>query len=215
MYEDLTDAFYIAKYEAKAEKMAAYMKNKFAYLGIPRPQRDALQSGFIKEARKKDVDWELVIKLWDMPEREFQYLAMDYIDSVKKKLKEEDLMKIKELIGNKSWWDTVDFLAAVIVGDLCGRYPGLKLEMLLYADSSDIWLKRTAILFQLKYKDNTDTELLEKILDKCCGTKEFFLNKAIGWALREYSKTDAEWVRRYIQSRELHSLSIREGSKYI
>jgi 3-methyladenine DNA glycosylase AlkD len=89
--------------------------------------------------------------------------------------------------------------------------------MLKWSAGSDIWLKRTAILHQLAYKDKTDIVLLEQIISNCLGSDEFFINKAIGWALREYSKTDPEWVESFISRRknELSPLSIKEGSKYI
>jgi 3-methyladenine DNA glycosylase AlkD len=215
MYEELINSFYAAKNEESAEKMAAYMKNKFPYLGIYKPKRAGLESAFLKEARKGGIDWGFVEYLWSLPEREFQYLAMDYLGALKKKLKEEDLPRVTRLIENKQWWDTVDFLAAVLIGEICARYPRLIPEVSSYALSGDIWLKRTAILFQIKYKAKTDAALLGSILEKCGGTKEFFLNKAIGWALREYSKTNPDWVRGYINGHTLHPLSVREGSKYI
>jgi 3-methyladenine DNA glycosylase AlkD len=215
VYEDIIGAFRSAGNAEKAAQMAAYMKNKFAYLGIAKPERAELEKEFLKEAKKKDIEWDFINMLWGMEEREFQYFAMSYIDTLKKKLRAEDLGKIKALIVSKSWWDTVDYLAAAFAGELCAKHLELIPEVSSYADSPDIWLKRTAILFQLKYKGRTDKELLASILDRCCGTKEFFLNKGIGWALREYSKTDPQWVREYIGSRKLHTLSVREGSKYI
>lgn len=213
---NIIDMFYENKIEENAVHMAAYMKNKFSFLGISRPKRNELQKTFLKEAKKgKFVDWEFIFKCWDLPEREFQYLAMDYIVTLQKYLLENDIEKIEKLITNKSWWDTVDVLAGKIAGQFFSRFPRLIDKYILeWSVSENIWLKRTAILFQLKYKEKTDIQLLKKVILQNKDTKEFFINKAIGWALREYSKTNKKWVRSFIANNSLHSLSVREGSKY-
>lgn len=201
----------------KAPQMAAYMKNKFPFLGIQKPQRQQLTKEFIKEAKKgKTVDWDTVSMLWNLPEREFQYLAVDYLIALKDYIKAEDIEKIEKLITTKSWWDTVDAIASIIVGQICRNYPELiESHIMEWAVSSNIWLVRTAILFQLKYKGNTNINLLSKIIMENSEQKEFFITKAIGWVLREYSKTNKEWVREFIGNNALQPLSIKEGSKYI
>ncbi|MDR7865708.1 MAG: DNA alkylation repair protein [Sporomusaceae bacterium] len=217
MDEELIAAFYAHRNEAKAGFMAAYMKDKFPFLGIAKPERTALARGFLRGARKAvAVDRGLVDRLWALPEREFQYLAVDYLSAVKDKLAAGDIDRLAGLITAKAWWDTVDALAAVVIGHLCARHPELAgSHMVEWSAGENIWLARTAILFQLKYKEKTDTEVLGLVIRNTCGTKEFFLNKAIGWALREYSKTDREWVRAFIAGHRLHPLSVREGSKYL
>lgn len=201
----------------KAPQMAAYMKNKFPFLGIQKPQRQQLTKEFIKEAKKgKTVDWDTVSMLWNLPEREFQYLAVDYLIALKDYIKAEDIERIEKLITTKSWWDTVDAIASIIVGQICRNYPELiESHIMEWAVSSNIWLVRTAILFQLKYKENTNINLLSKIIMENSEQKEFFITKAIGWVLREYSKTNKEWVRDFIRNNALQPLSIKEGSKYI
>lgn len=201
----------------KAPQMAAYMKNKFPFLGIQKPQRQQLTKEFIKEAKKgKTVDWDTVSMLWNLPEREFQYLAVDYLIALKDYIKAEDIERIEKLITTKSWWDTVDAIASIIVGQICRNYPELiESHIMEWAVSSNIWLVRTAILFQLKYKENTNINLLSKIIMENSEQKEFFITKAIGWVLREYSKTNKEWVREFIGNNALQPLSIKEGSKYI
>lgn len=201
----------------KAPQMAAYMKNKFPFLGIQKPQRQQLTKEFIKEAKKgKTVDWDTVSMLWNLPEREFQYLAVDYLIALKDYIKAEDIERIEKLITTKSWWDTVDAIASIIVGQMCRNYPELiESHIMEWAVSSNIWLVRTAILFQLKYKENTNINLLSKIIMENSEQKEFFITKAIGWVLREYSKTNKEWVREFIGNNALQPLSIKEGSKYI
>jgi len=192
------------------------MKNKFPFLGLKKPQRISLSKEFLDLKKKdKEVDWDFILKCYDMPEREFQYLAIDYMDKVKNLFKPNDMEKIEKLITTKSWWDTVDYINR-IVGYIAMKYPRVKestIQKWIYSDN--IWLKRVSILFQLKYKDKTDTEFLEKAILFNSQTDEFFINKAIGWALREYSKTNKEWVRNFIESNDLHKLSIKEGSKYL
>jgi 3-methyladenine DNA glycosylase AlkD len=200
----------------KAEGMKAYMKHKFEYLGLQKPVRAELRKDFLKEQKiTKKINWDIVWTLWDQPEREFQYLALAYLDTLKDFMEKNDILKIEKLITTKSWWDSVDG-TVVMTGNLVKRFPELQSTVIsrwIHADN--IWLKRISIIFQLKYKGETDTEFLSKAILTNCGTKEFFINKAIGWALREYSKTDPNWVRHFINNNTLHSLSVREGSKYI
>lgn len=217
MYNDLINSFIENKDPERAAQMAAYMKNQFPFLGIPKPKRVLLGKEYMKEFKKqKEIDWDLVNTLWSMSEREFQYLAVDYLLILKNDLQEKDIENIKTLIITKSWWDTVDTLASNIIGVLCLKFPQLiKSHILEWSSSDNIWLIRSAILFQLKYKEKTDAELLGLIIKKNSGTKEFFINKAIGWALREYSKTNKSWVEEFIKGNTLSSLSVREGSKYL
>lgn len=208
--------FYSNKNEENAIPMAKYMKNKFPFLGLKKPERAALAKEFLK-LRKKDtrVDWDFIFKCYDMLEREFHYLAIDYMDKVKNLFTPDDMDNIEKLITIKSWWDTVDNINK-IVGYIVMKYPELKDDIIQkWIYSENIWLKRVSILFQLKYKEKTDTEFLNKAIISNSKTDEFFVNKAIGWALREYSKTDKEWVKEFIQNNELSKLSIREGSKYL
>ncbi len=217
MHNNIISEFRDSRDPIKAEAMAAYMKNKFPFLGLIRPERNRLQKEFIKSAKKSGlIDWDFINECWNLPEREYQYLAMDYLIALKQNLQKGDLTKIEGLITSKSWWDTVDAIADKLVGDLCRRLPELINEYILkWAVSENIWLARSAILFQLKYKDLTDSELLKRIILENNDTKEFFINKAIGWALREYSKTNRAWVQDFINNNHLHPLSVREGSKYL
>lgn len=217
MNHQLIESFYQNKNNERSVSMAAYMKNKFIFLGIPKPEREHLQRPIIATARQAAyIDWKYVFQLWDLPEREFQYFAMDYMCAVKNLLEKEDINKLEILITRKSWWDTIDSLAANIVGAMCTKYPELiESHIIHWAESENLWLVRVAILFQLKYKNLTNTEMLKQIIQKNSDTKEFFINKAIGWILREYSKTNKAWVKLFLESNHLHPLSIREGSKYI
>ncbi|EWM53670.1 DNA alkylation repair protein [Ruminococcus flavefaciens] len=213
----ITELFKQSKDSEKASAMSAYMKNKFDFYGIPSPERKELCKDFIKsEKAAKGIDWELLDKCYEDNHREMQYLVYDYLLAMKKYLSYEDIDKIKTYITAKSWWDTIDFLCKVI-GDIGLRDNRVGRMMIDWSKSDNIWLKRTAIQHQLTYKDKTNTELLEEIIQNCLDTDEFFVNKAIGWALREYSKTSPEWVKVFITKyqNELSSLSIKEASKYI
>lgn len=200
-----------------AEGMAAYMKNQFAFLGIPKPERTKLQKNFIKQAKKQGrIEWQDVYALWDLPEREYQYVALDYLEELRKYLQPADIHHLQTLIVMKSWWDTVDKIATIPVGSLCLQHPELVKDCVMaWAESDNMWLARTAILFQLKYKEHTDTGVLAAVIEKNSSSKEFFINKAIGWILREYSKTDKEWVREFLNTHTLAPLSVREASKYL
>ncbi|MCF6464819.1 DNA alkylation repair protein [Clostridium sp. Cult2] len=213
---DIFKIFYNNRNEEQAIPMAKYMKNKFPFLGLKKPERAALSKEFLK-ARRKDtrVDWDLIFKCYDMPEREFQYLAIDYMEKVKKLFTPNDMENIEKLLTTKSWWDSVDAINK-IVGYIAMEYPEVKEDIILkWMKSDNIWLNRVSIIFQLKYKEKTDTEFLSKAILHNSQTNEFFINKAIGWALREYSKTHKEWVKNFIDNYTLHPLSVREGSKYI
>ncbi|HEY8362578.1 MAG TPA: DNA alkylation repair protein [Tissierellaceae bacterium] len=213
---DIIQIFYNNRNEENAVPMAKYMKNQFPFLGLKKPDRTALSKGFLNEKKKdKEIDWDFIFRCYELPEREFQYLAIDYMSKVANLFQPDDMKKIEKLITKKSWWDTVDAISP-IVGHIAMKYPEIKETILTkWMESDNIWLKRVSILFQLKYKDKTDTEFLKKAILKNANTNEFFINKAIGWALREYSKTNKEWVRSFIENNKLSKLSVREGSKYI
>ncbi len=213
---DIFEIFRNAADPVKAAPMSAYMRNQFSYLGISTPERKKLSQEFLKTLKQNDIDWAFVFSCWEMPEREFQYLAVEYLTRQKAKLTDSDIPNLRILIITKSWWDTVDGLD-VIVGDIALRHPEVSQILLTWSTDENIWLRRAAIDHQLGRREKTDIRLLEKIIINNLGQKEFFINKAIGWSLREYSKTNPEWVREFIEHHReaLSSLSIREASKYI
>ena len=196
--------------------MKAYMKNKFEFLGVKTPARRKLTKAFFKQHTDSVIDWNFINEAWKNPYRELQYTALDYLEIRKKLLTPSDLPRLKKLAQTKSWWDTIDFLDR-LVGSIIARFPETKEIIVAWSCDEDIWLRRLAIDYQLLRKEKTDTELLEKILVNNLGRTEFFINKAIGWALRDYSKTNPDWVKDFIERHrvEMAALSIREGSKYI
>ena len=203
--------------ELLAESMSKYMQDKFRFLGVRGATRTEIYKKYFPDARKtKTIDWDFVENCWNKEEREFQYVVVYYLKAMKKFLKREDISKLKYLIVTKSWWDTVDLLAKVI-GSLVIRIEGYDKIMLEWSKDSNIWLRRVAILYQLSLKDKVDEIILDKILVNNLGDNEFFINKAVGWALRDYSKFNPEWVREFIKKNKdnMANLSIREASKYI
>ena len=214
---DLITDFEENRNELLAESMSKYMKDKFRFWGVRGATRTEIYKKYFPDARKtKTVDWDFVESCWNKEEREFQYVVVYYLKAMQKFLKREDISKLKYLIVTKSWWDTVDLLAKVI-GSLVIRIEGYDKIMLEWSKDSNIWLKRVAILYQLSLKDKVDEIILDKILVNNLGDNEFFINKAIGWALRDYSKFNPEWVREFIKKNKdnMANLSIREASKYI
>lgn len=201
-----------------AEPMAKYMKNLFPYLGVKTPERREITKKFFKENSLPPIsDLEEIIRdLWELPEREFQYFAVGMLRKFSKKLDKDFIELFEHLIITKSWWDSVDGIASWLVASLFQRFPELiKPYTEKWMKSGNMWLQRTMILFQLGYKDETDVKLLFKNIKKCMDSKEFFIQKAIGWALREYSKTNAQAVIDFVENNELAPLSKRETLKWL
>lgn len=201
----------------QADKMSAYMKNQFIFYGIHSSQRKNLYKDFLKlEKKRHTINWNLLDECFYDEHREFQYFVCDYLSTLSSYLTFEDLNKIKIFIQKGNWWDITDALDTVI-GDIGLKDIRIKQIMIEWSKSDNIWLKRTSIDHQLLYKEKTDTEVLSIILLNCIGSKEFFINKAMGWALRQYSKTNPEWVISFLDQyqEQLSSLTIKEASKYI
>ncbi|MFE8697781.1 DNA alkylation repair protein [Cytobacillus sp. FJAT-53684] len=218
MLHILVDLFEQNRDEEKAIPMQNYMKNHFPFLGIKSPDRRKLVKQFFEESGilKEDFQADFVMALWGKAEREYQYAALDYIEKSMKRLDKQHLPFLEQLITSKSWWDTVDMLAPKPVGSIAAEFPEVITEWIEnWAYGDHLWLRRSAILFQLKYKAHTNEKLLYRYIVQNRESKEFFIQKAIGWALREYSKTNPASVKTFIESTTLPNLSVREGSKYL
>jgi 3-methyladenine DNA glycosylase AlkD len=202
----------------RAAAMAKYMRDQFSYFGIPSTPltvmfRDALK-GLPKPASADAAAFARAC--WDLPEREYQYVACTYLRRYAEVLDESFLDTTRHLIVTKSWWDTVDALAAHVVGPLVSAYPSMVKVMDDWAAGDEMWLTRTAILHQLRYKGDTDAERLFGYCASRAEHKDFFIRKAIGWSLREYAYTDPEAVREFVAEHpELSGLSKREALKNI
>jgi len=215
--EQLTALFEEHRNDDNAGPMRKYMKDHFPFLGIKSPLRKELEKQFFKETGilKEEFNKDFVVGLWEKDEREYQYTAITYTGKFIKKLPKDAIQFLERLITTKSWWDSVDSIAP-LVGELARKYPELVEETINHwSVDENYWLRRVAILFQLKYKQQTNEALLYDYMVKNADSKEFFLQKAIGWALREYSKTNPESVKAFIEGNQLAPLSIREGSKYL
>ena len=201
----------------KAGPMEAYMRHQFSFLGVAGPERNALYKKYFPSAKKtKIIDWDFVDTCWEKEPREYQYVAANYLKTMQSYLTEDDLPKLMRLVVTKSWWDTVDILDRV-VGSLVYDKPELGEIILQWSLSDNIWLRRVAIDHQLLRKEKTDVQLMEKVLLNNLDQTEFFINKAIGWALRDYSKTNPEWVASFIEKNKerMAELSIKEAGKYL
>ncbi len=216
-YTDIRSLFESRQNREAAVSMSKYMRNMFDFYGIQSPERKKLYREFLKSEKKsKTVDWEFLNECYEDSHREFQYLVYDYLLALNSFVSFEDISKIECFIRTKPWWDTIDFLAKVI-GDVSLRDSRTGDLMLSWSESDNIWIRRTAIEYQLGLKDKTDSNLLELIIVNSFGSDEFFINKAIGWALREYSKTNPEWVKDFLNKYrvKMNNLSIKEAGKYV
>lgn len=200
--------------------MSRYMKGHFPFYGIKSPERVLLTKEWMKDVPadlSTEERWELVTALWKKDQREFQYVAMDYLHGWKRNLIAlEDIKKIEFLITHRSWWDTVDSVASNYLGKYFLKFPEqIEPTVTAWRKSNNLWLKRSCMLFQLKYREKTDLELLKNLIRQFQPEKEFFIQKAIGWTLRQYSKTDPVPVRKFVDEIQLKGLAAKEATKYL
>jgi 3-methyladenine DNA glycosylase AlkD len=197
-----------------AAAMAAYMKGIAPFFGVKAgPRRALLQEHIALHGEPPLEDLVAIARsCFACPERELHHCAVDLLMKRAKKLAPGDLPWVEELIAAKSWWDTVDALAVHVAGAILKRHPGeIEAWNERWIACDDLWLNRTAILFQLKWRQATDAALLFANIRRHAGHPDFFIRKAIGWALREYSATDPDAVRAFVGSAELSPLSAREA----
>lgn len=212
LYNDLS----LASNPEKKVAMEKYMKNNFPFIGVQNPIRTAIQKPYLQALKsEKNIDWKIVFELWNYKEREMHYVAMDYLIAKKKHLTANDFDNILKLLTSHQWWDSIDTITSHIIGYMFYQFPETKAILKKWNATDDMWLKRTTIISQLKGKEKTDTAFLTYAITSNLNSKEFFINKAIGWSLREYAKKNPEWVRQFISNHTLASLSKKEASKYL
>ncbi len=202
----------------KGKKMAAYMKYNFIFYGLYSSFRREIQHKFIADYGLPTIEdlQEVIQCLFKFPHRENQYFAIELADKSIREMDASFIDTIEYMIVNKSWWDTVDFVASSIAGKFLKSYSGfVPSKTDTWSKTDNLWLNRTTILFQLKYKDLTDTQLLARYIEAHQTSNEFFIRKAIGWSLRQYSKTNKNWVKEFVASHILSGLSVREATKYL
>lgn len=216
-YEELRAVFEANADPENAVSMSKYMRDMFVFYGIPSPKRKELTKEFIKrEKAQKYIDWAFLDECYEDPHRELQYFVNDCLGAMGKYLAFENVPRLMKYAKEKQWWDTIDFLDRIIgnIGLKDARINALMLELSV---SDDMWLRRLAIDHQNGRKEKTSPALLEKIIVNNLGSDEFFINKAIGWALRDYSKAEPDWVKEFLlkYGGKMDKLSIKEAGKYL
>ncbi|MFE2431758.1 DNA alkylation repair protein [Streptomyces sp. NPDC059373] len=214
----LTSAYGGASDPGRAASAAAYMRGAFPFLGIPTPGRRKLSREVLTGVPAPgEADCRAVaLRCWALPEREYTYFAVDYLRRHVSRCSSGLLPTVRHLVTTNSWWDTVDPLAAHVVGPLVAADDGLVAVMDDWITDDDLWVARTALLHQLRYKQATDTERLFGYCLRQAAHPDFFIRKAIGWALREYAYTDPDAVYGFVDSARdrLSPLSVREALKH-
>jgi 3-methyladenine DNA glycosylase AlkD len=217
--KELTSLFAQNYNNENAAYMHDYVRGKFEYYGIKTQERRALLKQAI-ENNKEEVFLnvrELAFQLYKLPQREFHLTSNEIFDKyLRKKYLESDITLIEKLIIKNAWWDTVDFIAKWILGNYLTMYPGMVEKTITrFSNVNNLWLNRSSIIFQLGYKHNTNEELLFKQCIDHKESNEFFIQKAIGWALREYGKTNPQSVLNFVNSTSLKPLSQKEAIRNI
>ncbi len=216
--EPLIRSFEAGRDPEYAANMKRYMKDQFGYYGIPTPSRKKITGEFVKNHGLPGMEnlEDVCRSLWLEEMRECQYAALSLLERIKNNLTPYHFPLLEYLIITKSWWDTVDGIAARLVGAVMHNHPETIVpKTSTWMDSGNIWLQRTCLLFQLGYKEETDTDLLFGFIERLSDHRSFWIRKAIGWALREYSKTRPQAVVDFVSSRRLSPLSRREALKVI
>lgn len=204
----------------KAVEMAAYMKTSMPFYGVQKPQRLPIIRQFKEQYAASDFDSyrDSVLCLWRRPHREEKYLAINYAEAFPEFISSEALSLYEQLIREGAWWDFVDPVAINLVGEAyLQERRKLKPEIEKWSTDDDLWMRRASIICQLHHKDDTDEKQLYKLCSRLSHEKEFFIQKAIGWALREHAKTAPESVAAYLKENagRLAPLSFREASKHL
>ncbi|WP_293768397.1 DNA alkylation repair protein [uncultured Corynebacterium sp.] len=193
---------------ARAEGQSAYLRGQFPFLGVATPDRRRVVAPLLA---RRSLDWPLVWECWDAPEREYQYVACDHLRRIKA-FPAAHLGDLHTLVTTKSWWDTVDSLAKVAGSALPNPTAGAVMDK--WMTDPSLWVRRVSIICQLGKGTATDTRRLTRAIEANLESREFFITKAIGWALRDYFRHDPEWVRAFVDGHDLAPLSRREALKH-
>jgi 3-methyladenine DNA glycosylase AlkD len=217
---NLTEEFNKFQSSINAFTMSKYMKDRFLFYGIKAEDRKQIQKVWFSQLPKVlsfEQRWEILVELWEKDQREYQYVAIDWLNSWKKEwIHPEDIKQLRWLIENKTWWDSVDAIASNYLGKFAKKFPETANEFVEdWRNESNFWINRSCLIFQLKYKKEVDFELLKSLIVQFQPNKEFFIQKAIGWSLRQYSKFSPDEVRDFVTEIKLTGLAYREATKYI
>lgn len=204
----------------RAEKMAAYMKTDMFFYGVGSDARKEVFKA-IKKNFKFNTFTEhqkAVLVLWEQDSREEKYLAVSLAQAHRDYIRFSALKNYRKMIIEGAWWDFVDELAIHLVGALLAKEPDKMYPVMdKWIEDKNMWIRRSAILSQNRFKDKTDETRLYSYCLKCAAENDFFIRKAIGWSLREYSKTAPTSVKKFLQENEhlFSGLSLREGARIL
>ncbi|WP_025739727.1 DNA alkylation repair protein [Aquimarina pacifica] len=201
-----------------AAQQKAYLKDQFEHFGLKTTKRREIQKPFlIKEFLPQKEEIPAIVKtLWLKPERDYHYFAQELTQKYVKQFEKDDIQLFEFMVLHNSWWDTVDFIATKLIGAYFRKYPEQRnVYIKKWLGTNNIWLQRCCLLFQLKYKESLDPIFLKYVITSLLGSNEFFINKAIGWVLREYSRTNPDWVISFVDKTDLNPLSRREAIRLI
>jgi 3-methyladenine DNA glycosylase AlkD len=204
----------------RAQTASAYMRGLFPFIGMKTEIRRSAQKSWIdslKTLEDRNLRWLIIRALWDKEERDYHYAAIDLLNSWPKKFfSEEDAVELEWMLNEKSWWDSVDAIASNYLGKWALVFPEKARETFeKWRHHDSFWLQRSCLIYQLKYKDRVDIAYLESLIRQMNGNKEFFIQKAIGWSLRQLSKYKPQEVSRILASNPIKGLALREASKYL
>jgi 3-methyladenine DNA glycosylase AlkD len=219
LLDRLDVAFGAARNDRRAEAMAAYMRDQFEFIGIPSPERVAIQrvvTDGLAQPEERDME-AFARSCWERPEREYQYVACDYLRKHVRRCSPSIIATVEHLVTTKPWWDTIDELSQNVVGPLVAAHADLRATMDRWIEADDFWLARAALLHQNRYRMRTHRDLLFSYCLRRSADREFFIRKAIGWALREYSKTDARATIEFVREHdtEFSGLTKTEALKWL
>lgn len=218
LLDRLRVAFEAAQDVQRAASAAAYMRNLFPFMGIRMPELAVIYRDVTADLPPPTGDAELAavaLACWEASEREYQYIGTTYLRKHVRRATPAFMPTLERLVTTRSWWDTVDALATNVAGPLVSAYPALRAVMDHWVASEHIWLARAAILHQDRYRERTDPDLLFDYCLRRAGDREFFIRKAIGWALRSYAKVRPGPVARFLSEHgdALSGLSRREAER--
>ena len=211
----LEAAFNQNKNEENAFQMKKYMKDLFSFYGIKTTERRAIFHDLLKSYKQEiSEDYrEIALTLIKKEYRELHYCGIEIlIKNLKKNYRKDDIKLVETFLITNSWWDSVDTISKYLLGQYLIKFPK-KTEKVIerFSNSENMWLNRSAILFQLGYKKKTNYELLFSECVKHSQSKEFFIQKAIGWALREYGSVNPGLVLNFVNNTDLKPLSRKEA----
>jgi 3-methyladenine DNA glycosylase AlkD len=219
LVQEIQYALEKVKDPSRVEQMEAYMKNHFSFIGVMSGPRKLIFQKFKPQLLRfnPEQSWEFILECWASSYREVQYIGIDYLlTCYKKNAQASDGEHLTFILSNQTWWDSLDLIASHSVGHYARQFPAAFQELALsWETSTNFWMQRTLLIHQLKYKQQTNLELLQNYIHAFKWNNEFFIQKAIGWSLREVSKWNPDWVRVLVESENLSGLAKREAMKYV